>query len=184
MAVWTFDLAIDLPSANEHIVNGSDAATRARYKKLRDSYALLLTREAKRLHIPTCNPATYAMVRGVAVAVERAAVPTRWIELLRLKGKGQRDWDDDNLRAAFKAFRDAFQAQRLVTVTQWMGRLKVKGKIVRPGVKVTRQVLVAGAGIVWDDSKQRSRWDYHQDCNSTGQPGVRVVVADVAGELP
>jgi hypothetical protein len=158
---WTLRLAIDLPSANAHVVNGKHAATRARYREARDSYAAMLKQEARRLGIPTCNPA--------ALDSKPLPLPPRHVELVRLIGKGGRAWDSDNLPAACKALRDAFQAERLVKVTKTIG-----------GTKLARLVLVPGAGLVVDDSARHSTWSYRQERSHDGKPGVLVTITEGA----
>lgn len=153
MPAWTFTLAVDLPSANRHVINGKHAATAARYRQLRDRLAAAIRIEMVQLGIPSCNRAGEAPDRP-------ADAPFRQVVLVRLWAKGCRAWDDDNWVAAAKLLRDACQRER----------------IVRRGGLLPR--LVPGAGLVWDDSARWSSWSYAQERSHDGKPRVKVTVVE------
>lgn len=145
---WTFTLPIDLPSANRH----GGAATNARH---------------------AANAAMYRRQRATWVALlkaeaRRIAAPTlhehrptfRAVVIVRLWAKGCRAWDDDNLVAACKGLRDAMQRERVSAR---------RGQVPR---------LIAGAGLVWDDSAKWSRWAYEQRKSDDGRAGVLITITD------
>lgn len=160
---WSITLPIDLPSANERIVNGRHRGTAAIYRRSRNGYAATLKMEAYRLGIPSCNRPTPILDKMMTlVGRPPPPAPFRHVHLVRLLGKGQRKWDSDNLPAAFKGFRDAMQRERVV---------ERKGKV---------PTLVPGAGIVWDDSDRWSAFTYAQIKSDDGRPGVRSIITDGA----
>lgn len=142
---WTFTLPLALASANEHVVNGRHAATAARYRRERDAWAHALRFSAIAAGVPL-------------VGVDSPRLRAVWI--IRLWGKRQRAWDDDNLIAACKGLRDAMQTSRLS---------------VRRGV--ARRV--PGASIVVNDGPRWSTWSYGQERSADGRPGVRVRIEDI-----
>lgn len=98
---WTFTLPIALSSANDHVVNGNHAATRAAYRKRRAAYLSAIVVKAR--HVPRWGLA------GEPGPVEAH----RWVTIRRLWGKGCRAWDDDNMIAACKALRDVMQRPKV-----------------------------------------------------------------------
>ena len=145
---WVLHLPIDLPSANRH----GGAATNARHAANAAMYRRQRTTWVTMLRLEA---------RRVGLATPRLElVPWRAVTITRLWAKGCRAWDDDNMVAACKGLRDAMQYERIV---------RRKGKLPR---------LIAGAGIVRDDSRQWSAWTYLQRKADDGQAGVELVVCD------
>ena len=152
---WTFTLPIDLPSANRHggaATNARHAANAAMYRRQRATWVAMLKAEARRVGLPSMN--------GWRDVLDRGGAHVRAVEIVRLWGKGCRAWDDDNLVAAAKGLRDAMQVERVI------GRA---GSVPR---------LIAGAGIVWDDSAKWSAWTYGQERAEDGKAAVRVTVSE------
>ena len=160
--MWTFTLPIDLPSANARIVNSR--ATGGQYRRARNRYAFALVVRATQLDVPRYPHAVYPAQENTAALQVPAVLrpPFRHVHLVRLWAARGRAWDSDNLPTAFKAFRDAFQAARVKVV---------KGRV---------PALVAGAGLVWDDSARWSRWTYGQERSADGRAAVRVTITDEA----
>lgn len=155
---WVLDVPIALTSANDHVVNGRDPVARAQYKARRDKAAHALRMVARAMGVPLLDALPYVDRAGKP---DTAARPVRAVHVVRLIGKGQREWDSDNLTAACKALRDACQYPR-----QWRGR------------------LIAGAAIVVDDSAKWSTWTYAQERAPDGVARVRIEITETAGVEP
>lgn len=154
--MWCLHLPIDLPSANNRLVNGRDPVSRARYKRARDGYAAAVRGEAQRLGIPiVASRAVWSTVDPLSLVYTLDALPFRVVRIVRLMGKRQRPFEDDDFIGGAKGFRDACQRDRIQN-----------GK------------LVAGAGLVWDDSPRHSEWTYAQERAPDERPGVRLEIAD------
>lgn len=154
---WILDVPIVLTSANDHVVNGRDKVSAARYKARRDKAAHAIRCTARAAGVPLLDALPY---------VDRAgrpdvARPFRCVHVVRLMAARHRPWDDDNLVAAFKALRDACQLPR-----QWRGR------------------LIAGAAIVVDDSALWSGWTYTQERAADGVARVRIEITETTGGEP
>lgn len=160
---WTVHLPFDLKSKNRSAQ--SSIAEGRIYKARRDSFALALRVAADAAGVPRYRPAV--PIGGNDAARAAWSWPVRAITIVRLMGKGQREFDSLAGGDA-EALRDACQRARLTRVVTKTH-----------GVKRDRVVLVPGAGIVWDDSAKWSRWEYRQERAPDGKPGVRLEIEDV-----
>lgn len=169
--MWSFTLPIDLSSANMRIVNGRHAATAAMYRRRRDTWVSWMCLAARHAGLPFVGDAGRTV--GLMYVVLGDGDVAKWrrrVTIVRLMGRGQRAFDDDNIAAACKGLRDAMQRPRT-----YGKRMKFGGRT--SGLVV--QVPIAGAGIVWDDSCRWSEWRYAQERAADGRPGVRVTVEDI-----
>ncbi len=155
---WVLDVPIVLSSANDHVVNGRDKVSAARYKARRDSAAHAIRMVARVAGVPLLDALPYVDRAGRPDVASR---PVRTVHLVRVLGARHREWDDDNLAAACKALRDACQLPR-----QWRGR------------------LIAGAAIVVDDSAKWSTWTYAQERAADGVARVRIEITETTGGEP
>ena len=102
---WALNLSLQLPSANDRMVNGRDRVSRAIYAKHRDDWAHVLTVLARSAGIP---PAT----------------SKRKVTFIRLMGKRQRAFDDDDLIGGCNLVRDAMRKPK--PWTKKVGKAKVR----------------------------------------------------------
>ncbi len=159
---WTFTLPFDLKSKNR--TAQSSAAQGRIYKARRDEFAHALKVYADAAGIPRYREVV--PIGGNDAARAAWPWPFRTITITRLMGKGQRPFDSLAGGCA-EALRDACQRaymKRNVTTVR--------------GVKRDRVALIAGAGLVWDDSAKWSAWHYAQEKAPDGKPGVRVTIAE------
>lgn len=164
---WTFALPIDLSSANLRIVNGSNPALSAMYRRARNQAVTMLRAKCDELAI---DEHTGDGTMGEAFRQRRRVTITRLMGKSP-KGRWQRAFDEDNMAAACKGLRDAMQRPRTY------GK-RIGGPKSSPYSRVV-QVPIAGAGIVYDDSAKWSEWRYAQERSADGKPGVRVDVEDI-----
>lgn len=134
---WRFLVPRSIPSANAHIVNGNHAGTAHKYRTFRNVWAADLRVCKQSLKIPD-------------------ATGKRLVTICRLMGKGQREYDYDNLVAGAKAVVDA-----------------MKPSASRRG----RQVL--GASLIVNDDPAHVVVTYLQERAATGQPGTLITIEDV-----
>jgi hypothetical protein len=134
---WRFLVPRSIPSANAHIVNGNHAGTAHKYRTFRNVWANDLRVCKQSLGIPN-------------------ATGKRLITITRLMGKGQREYDYDNLVAGSKPVLDA-----------------MKPSASRRG----RQML--GAFLIVDDGPNDVQVTYLQERAANGQPGTLITVEDV-----
>lgn len=146
---WSIDLPIALYSGNRRIVNGP-GVTGAIYRRARDK-ALADLRALMRA------PGAPPHVASMAAYGSRS--PRREVAFTRIMGRGEREWDSDNVVAGLKYVRDALQAF-----------LKAKNGC----------PPIAGAGIIVDDSHVWAEFPRPEQVRSTdGRPGLRIVVRDL-----
>ena len=137
MTAWTFTIPRAIPSANAHIVNGNHRATAGKYRRFRNVWAQDFRTAALSLRIP-------------------AATAKRHVTITRLIGKGQREYDYDNLVAGSKAVVDAM----------------------KPPVR-RRGVPVMGASLIVDDGPAHVLVTYLQERAVDGVAATRIVIEEV-----
>jgi hypothetical protein len=142
---WYLTFEEQLPSANDRLVNGRDRKSRAIYARKRDDWAALLTLAAKMAGIP-------------------AATGKRRVTFVRIMGKRQRAFDDDDLSGGCKLVRDAMKRPH-----KWTKKI---GKVSVP-------MLTAGASLIVDDGAKWIDAVYMQERAADGKPGTRIEIEDV-----
>jgi hypothetical protein len=94
--MWILVVPVNLPSANDRLVNGRDRVSRAVYQRTRNGWAYAIK--------------AIAMIAGVPLfRDDESEARVRHITITRLWGKGCRAFDDDDLTGGAKGFRDACQ---------------------------------------------------------------------------
>lgn len=142
---WTIRTNRQLPSANVRLVNGRDRKSRAIYARTRDEWAMALEMLARQEGIPS-------------------ATGKRRVTFVRLMGKGQRAFDDDDLVGGCKLVRDAMRKPQ--PWTKKVGKLKVP-------------MMTAGASLIVNDSAKWIEAVYVQERAADGRPGTRIELEDV-----
>lgn len=141
MTAWTFTVPRSIPSANAHMVNGNARASAARYRAFRDRW----TADLSSLRVANRIP---------------PAVRHRTVTVTRLMGKGQREFDYDNLVAGAKAVIDAMKPAHM-----------------------RRGCLVAGASLLVDDSPRWVTVTYLQERAADGRAATRITIEDIEPEV-
>jgi hypothetical protein len=150
---WTIALPRPVPSANDRHVNGRDMVGRALYRRLRDSWA-------RDLRI-------MATLAGVAFVTDRNQ-PRRRVVIVRIMGKGQREYDVQNLIGGTKAIVDAMQPPRPGYCTVYKtGKRKGQPRIVAP---------VHGAALIVSDAPSWVELEYRQERGEVA--GCRIEIED------
>lgn len=144
MTRWTLTVPLPLLSANDRIVNGRDKVSRAIYANRRDAWAQILT--------------TLARYHGIP-----AATGKRRVTFIRLMGKGQRAFDDDDLIGGCKLVRDAMRRPK--PWTKRVGKARVS-------------MLTAGASLIVDDSARWLEATYVQERAADGVTATRIVIEE------
>ena len=134
---WRILIPRSIPSANAHIVNGNHAATAYRYRAFRNVWAADLRTCKQSLRIPD-------------------ATGKRLVTITRMMGKGQREYDYDNLVAGAKAVVDAMKP---------------------PANRRGRQVN--GASLIVNDDPKHVLVTYTQERSALGEPGTLITIEDV-----
>ena len=135
---WRFLVPRSIPSANAHIVNGNHAGTASKYRSFRNVWAADLRTCKQVLKIPD-------------------ATGKRLVTITRLMGKGQREYDYDNLVAGSKAVVDAMKPT---------------------SSRCGRQTL--GASLIVDDDPASVLVTYLQEKADNGQPATLITIEDVS----
>lgn len=145
------EVPIPLSSGNDHVVNGRDRVVGSIYRRRRDTWAGAVRTVARSAGVALLDARPFVDEHGRVIAPR----PRRKVTIVRMIGKGQREWDGDNMVAACKALRDACQVPRNF-----------------------RKRWVAGAAIVVDDSPKWSEWSYRQERATNGVASVRLEIEE------
>lgn len=142
---WTIEILRPVPSGNDRFVNGHDRASMARYRKLRNSWAVDLTNAAMSIGLRRLSWRNQSTDPGTK----------RMMVLTRIMGPRLRAYDFDDLVGGCKPIIDAMKPPKPARVTTFKtGPRKGKAKVLP---------AVHGAGLIIDDSPKWLTVEYRQE---------------------